>query len=79
MGADVDGLACRLHQPTNYSKQTKVQSLLTDIILYRCPVKAGVALGDVKPSRVDALPCCRHALLGMAGLRCYLREPMRCS
>jgi hypothetical protein len=44
VGADVDRLACSLHWPTDCSWQTRVQSLLTCIILSCCTVWASVAL-----------------------------------
>jgi hypothetical protein len=44
MGADVDGLACCLHWPTNYGRYMRVQSLLTDAILSCHTVYASAVL-----------------------------------
>jgi hypothetical protein len=41
MGADVDGLAYRLHQPMHYGCQAQVHNLLTDIVLSHRSAWAG--------------------------------------
>jgi hypothetical protein len=47
VGADVDGLACHLHQPTNYGWQTRIQSLLRGAIPSHRTAYAGAILDSI--------------------------------
>jgi hypothetical protein len=51
---DVDGLACPLHHPTAYSRQTRGQSFLLGAALsHHVTVGGGTFPGGVKPLGLD--------------------------
>jgi hypothetical protein len=53
-GVDVDGLACPLHRPMNYSRQMRGHGFLPGVVLsYRAAAGSGSLLGDLKPSGLD--------------------------
>jgi hypothetical protein len=50
VGVDVDGLACPLHHPIAYNRQTRGQGFLLGAIFSRCAtVGGGALLGDTSP------------------------------
>jgi hypothetical protein len=67
----VDGLACPLHHPMTYSRQTREHSfLLGDTLSHHVAMGVGAFLGGVKPLDLDIRWRVNH--LGTCVIKSYM-------